>query len=226
MITQKYSYDEQDFSAYYLCKAIGSFSTCGHKKVGTVLFDELNRVVGVGYNRVYDCNHLCNKTCGVRHSEIVALDNVARSPTLAYLNLFPCIACQRALSAAGVELVKVFGAQGNKPYDKLANLKIQLIPDLPKKLVEYNGALASRQVVQGECAELITAISDLDSRKDRTETLPERIDHVFEEAIDVKLQLQVLDVTLDYTHFFSVELAKWNKLLAKFRYIFFPDKDL
>lgn len=92
------------------------WSECIDRKVGCVLTDDENRICGKGFNHVINCNQNCNdklkRVCNVRHAEISALhDAKARGvvPKHAYVTLFPCLPCRRALEDAGVTDIYVHG---------------------------------------------------------------------------------------------------------------------
>jgi len=228
MVEQLFEYTEDDLKFYHLCNTVGKLSTCLDKQVGTVIVDRDTELMSVGFNHVKQCNGLCDKTCRVVHSEAYAVArlNPGITPFRAYVNLFPCLNCQNIMSNAGIQEVYVFGAQGNKAYEKRAGLRIYLLPNLPKLLTEYNGPRNTRAVVQGECAELITAISNYDARHDRNETKAEQRTEVLKEFVDIRLQSYTLQESLPMPELSVLEFQKWNKLIAKFKSIFFPGIDL
>lgn len=228
MIEQLYHYEELDLHYYHICHNISRLSSCLDKQVGAVLVDSDLLPLSFGFNNVKQCNASCDKTCRVIHAEAFALTRLAMgvTPYRAYINLFPCENCQLIMSMAGVREVYVFGARGNKLYSSAAGLKIYLLPDLPKLLTEYNGDRNTRAVVQGECAELITAISNFDARGDREESKAEQREEVVKEYIDVRLQGYTLQRSMPMPELNGLETKKWNKLLAKFKPMFFPNKEI
>jgi len=230
MLRHEYVLKQFDYKMYELCYTMGRMSSCSHKQVGAVIVRD-GKILGVGYNHVLSCNGLHDKTCTVSHAEVEACPGIAINGSICYVNLFPCEACQRYLWSRGVREIRVFGKQGTKPMVPLADLLITVLPDLPALLLNYNKEHKARQVVQGELAELTTAISNLDARDDRPESRGQLIDDIAGETVDVALQLNILRLSLRDENFHFLESQarhtnKWNKLLTKFESNFFPDKDL
>lgn len=230
MVTRIVSYTKEDTVFFNLCKAVAGLSTCKDKQVGAVLTHD--RGISMGYNSVIGCNGLCDKTCEVMHAEIMALRHAPewlRNPTM-YINLFPCLACQEAMAMAGVRKIVVFGEQGNKEtsarWRNSSEYSIQIVPDLSIHLLRFNGEKNALGVVQGELAELITAISNYNNRSDRAESKEELLEDIWGEVNDVRLQLDILTRALPYRDGKAPEFRKLNKLLRKFETIFFPDKDI
>lgn len=232
MILQRFEYTEEELKLYHLCHTLGQLSSCKDKQVGAIVVAYDGRM-GMGYNKVHVCNGLCDKSCDVTHAEDMALDTFCElegflKKSTVYINLFPCLRCQVLMEMVEVDRVVVFGARGNKPVNPYWTHigKIELLPDLPKLLLSYNGPRNQRQVVQGELAELITAISDHDSRTDRAEVKEVLYEAILSEAVDVKLQLQALALSFERNTEKPLEMLKWNKLIAEFKDKFFPNKDL
>lgn len=228
MLIQRYEYTAQDYNMYLLTRDLGRMTKCTHKQVGCVILGTTG-ICGVGYNTVHECNLQCNKTCKVLHAERAALMNgVVGMAGTAYVNLFPCLECQAALAHAGIQTIVVFGEQGNKElgpfYGGARN--IEMLPDLPSLLVKMNGEKRVRQIVQGEAAELITAISNYDARDDRPESRGQLLDDVYGEIVDVELQLLNLKQTLPPDLAGPKDFKKWNKLIAKFQDKFFHEDTL
>lgn len=231
MTKQNKHYTQQDYKIYQLCSSLGSMSTCKDKQVGAVIVDEKGLIVGSGYNMPHHCNNLCNKTCSAIHAEFMAIGQLPiRDSVLfpgsytAYINLYPCKNCQESMRNRGITTVKVFGIQGNKWDYNI--LDIELIPDLPSLLLSMNGPSRCRQIMGGEMAELITAISNLDARDDRPETRDKLIQDMIDEYVDVQLQLQIFPKGIRPYQENGEGMAKWNKLLDKFWSKFFTDIDL
>lgn len=229
MIVQRYEYTEEELKLYHLCHTLGSFSTCKDKQVGAVI-RTLNNRLTVGYNRVINCNMQCDKTCNVIHAEEMALmapDEELTGAT-AYISLFPCLRCQTLIMLAGIKKVVVFGVQGLKQCKEYWREEgtIELLPDVPRLLLSYNGPRSQSQVIQGELAELITALSNYFAREDRPESKMAQLQEIGAEVIDVKLQLAVLAQIIGLEAQMPKEHDKWNKLIAKFEDKFFPNKDL
>ena len=230
MILQRYEYRDEDFRFYHLSQAVGRMSDCKDKRVGAIIV-EYGVVQGIGYNYVLDCNMLCDKSCVVKHAETQALSmaNGRLSAAVCYVNLFPCAACQTALYYQGVKTIKVFGEQGNKPLTLEwagATNHIFLLPDLPSLLLKMNGDRNQRQVCQGELMELGTEISNHDARTDRPESKAKIVEAIRSEMVDVDLQILALDRSLPLELLHIQGVGKWNRLIAKFKDKFFPNKDL
>jgi len=227
VIIQMKSYSAGEYRMLQLCQAVAAMSTCTHKQVGAVLVQN-GTVESVGFNRVLKCNDRHNKTCNVKHAEIEALSKAKYTQgAILYVNLFPCLKCQEALLQAGIDALVVFGEQGNKPlHPDWGNRPIYLMAPLPSLLLAYNGERNQHQVVQGELAELITAISNYDARLDRAESKDEQRRALIGEMVDVQLQLQILALTIDRGPTDEDHAHKYSKLLMKFSPIFFPGKEL
>jgi len=227
VIVQLQKYCAEDYRMLQLCQAVAAMSTCTHKQVGAVIVNKAS-ILGIGYNTVLRCNDRHDKTCLVEHAERVALDKTKYTDgAICYVNLFPCLACQEALASAGIDAIVVFGEQGNKlVHPSWGDRPIYLMPPLPSLLLAYNGERNQHQVVQGELAELITAISNYDARLDRAESKDEQKQALVGEMVDVQLQLQILALTIDRGPTDEDHAHKYSKLLMKFSPIFFPGKEL
>lgn len=228
MVVQKNVYSEEEYAYYMLAKGISRLSSCIDKQVGAVCVNA--GTVTLGYNKITTCNNLCNKTCKATHAEIDVLRGVSfvYSTAVLYLNLFPCENCQKEAWLRGIRKIVVFGEQGNKKViEEFENTSaiIELLPPLPKLLVNMNGSDLQMKIVQGELAELITAISNF-SRVDRAESKEQLTQEVIGEITDVKLQLETLEHILGLKSWSCEEYHKWNKLLNKFGPKFFPGKEL
>lgn len=227
MIVQRMMYNAEDYRMLQVCQAVAGMSTCHHKQVGAIIVQG-QAIESVGFNRVLQCNDLHDKTCIVKHAEVEALSKAKYTyGAICYVNLFPCLKCQEALMQAGIDALVVFGEQGNKPlHPDWGNRPIYLLPPLPSLLLSYNGERNQHQVVQGELAELITAISNYDARSDRKESKDEQKQALIGEMADVQLQLQILALSLEGGPTDEDHAYKYRKLLKKFGPIFFPGKEL
>lgn len=233
MLKKTLSYTSTDMLAYNLCHSLGQFSTCEDKQVGAILFSPSAGILGSGFNLPVECNHKCDHSCNVQHAEDMAVSSIyccMPEDTVSYVNLFPCLSCQTLLYNLGIKEVRVFGEQGNKElYPLFAKNKEQhivMLPALPSLLLKMNGEKKQRQIVQGELAELITAISNIDSRDDRPESRMVLLSNLLDEIVDVELQLLVLKQSLSILPYSNSMMKKWSKLVAKFKDKFFPSKDL
>lgn len=92
-------------------------SKCIDRQVGCVITDIDGNVLGTGCNTVINCNQNCHdklhRICNVRHGEISALESISPSVKAlahtAYVTLYPCYPCMKALEKAGISCVKVKG---------------------------------------------------------------------------------------------------------------------
>ena len=91
-------------------------SSCEDRKVGCVLYDEVQGSLVAAYNQVKQCNKQCddkeNRVCEVVHSEVAAIAEAKLAgitPHKAYVTLYPCLPCMMALQLAGVKEVCVLG---------------------------------------------------------------------------------------------------------------------
>ena len=64
------------------------------------------------------------------------------------------------------------------------------------------------------------------ARGDREESKAEQREEVVKEYIDVRLQGYTLQRSMPMPELNGLETKKWNKLLAKFKPMFFPDKEI
>ena len=229
MITQRLEYTDREYKYYHILNTTSKLTTCGNRQVAALVVDKDAELYGIGYNSVIHCNNLCDKTCNVRHAEIMALQFIphtrVRMFTL-YVNLFPCEACQKEASLHGVGKIIVFGDRGNKRDTELVD--IEIIPDMADVLLRYNGRDGRngprncRQIFQGEMSELSTAISNYDARDDREEHKSALMDDMIEESVDVDLQHMIFNKTIWPEKEKGEGSHKWNKLLAKFRGYILP----
>lgn len=221
------TYGNLEYRMLQICQSVAALSTCSHKQVGAVIASG-DFIKGVGYNRVLSCNDKHDKTCNVQHAEMMALDQSRHTyGSSCFVNLFPCPACQEALALAGIKAIFVFGERGTKPeHPTWKDMSIYVLPPLPSLLLTFNGERNQHQVVQGELAELITAISNYDARSDRAESKEDQLADLLGEMVDVQLQLQILALSLGGGPSDEDHAYKYRKLLTKFEPIFFPSKEL
>jgi len=172
--------------AHYL-NEIKEQSECIDKQVVCVITDKNYRILSTGINHIIACDQNCddkiNRRCETVHAEIIAMANLKNfnhRAKYAYLNLFPCVPCQNALSHF-VEEIIVFGP---KHKDQVFD-NIRLEPNLYEELLKNNGQEKQLSVAQGELCELVTAISDYFYRGDKQL----RITHLLDEIIDAELMI-------------------------------------
>lgn len=170
-----------DLNMYFILNSVKMLSRCKDKQVAAIsVYD--NSIIGLSWNKPFNCNKLCNHTCKPIHAEEDI--NLIEGCTV-YLNLFPCENCQRIMSEHGVKHVIVFGER-HKTTVPDTTFDIVCLPNIVSYLLKYNGQDKQRLIEAGECGELITAIAD-SARTDREQ---ETRDIVAEE-VDVMLQLMI-----------------------------------
>lgn len=110
---------EQDATMFNIMESLKRLSKCIDKQVVCLLVDADSTILSVGVNRILKCDKNCddkkNRTCVVNHAEIEAVsrlkdaEHVAALPDeykpTAYVSLFPCAPCQRALEPYVKEIV-------------------------------------------------------------------------------------------------------------------------
>ena len=105
--------DEMQF--FMFCQKDAQRSKCIDRKVGALVCDKEGHFA-YGHNEVLECNSLCadkfNRICSVQHAEVNTLEKakvLGIVPHKAYVTLYPCLPCMKALEAAGVQEVVVLG---------------------------------------------------------------------------------------------------------------------
>lgn len=191
-----------DLKIYFILNTVKMLSKCKDKQVAAVsVYD--HEIIGLSWNKPFNCNGLCNHTCEPIHAEVEL--NLIKGCTV-YLSLFPCEHCQHWMSEHGVKHVIVFGKQ-HKPLAKGITFDVLCLPNIVSYLLNYNGQDRQRLIEAGECGELITAIAD----STRTDREQETRDIVAEE-VDVMLQLMI-NSSSDFSELFC---EKVRKLTDKF----------
>ena len=109
--------NEFEKSIFSFMQSIKNVSKCQYRKVVCVLATK-RRLITFGINNVLECNKECfdkeNRICKVIHAEIEALDKLQKSKykanknIIAYLNHYPCTACQKLLRNNKIKVVKIF----------------------------------------------------------------------------------------------------------------------
>ncbi len=204
-------------------------SQCLDKQVACIIVDKQDRIVSQGINEIIKCDKKChdkeNRICVVRHAEIVAIRNLRPEPAnpgsrtiyqapefpFAYINLFPCVPCQKELAHIGIQEIVVFGPRHKDQWFK----NIRLEPDIFAELAAHNGRDKQLSVAQGELAELITSISDYFYRPDKFTTPHDLAD----EIIDAELMIDQVKKLLweneseTYNIIRELRIRKFVKLL-------------
>lgn len=195
-----------DLNMYFILNTVKMLSSCKDKQVAAISVYN-NSIIGLSWNKPFNCNRLCNHTCSPIHAEKGL--NLRKGCTV-YLNLFPCENCQRYMSEQDVKHVIVFGEQ-HKSIVPDTTFDIVCFPNIISYLLKYNGQDKQRQIEAGECGELITAIAD----SVRTDREQETRDIVSEE-VDIMLQLMI-NSSPEFVGMFSNKVEKLtNKFLPDF----------
>ncbi len=174
----------------YLNK-LKEYSQCVDKQVACVIVDKsTGQILSSGVNKIISCDMNCHdkekRICNTVHAEVMAVNNLNMRPwgaTIAYVNLFPCIPCQRALFTR-VSEVTAFGFK----HREAAFKNIRLVPDITAELIGHDGEKKQLSIAQGELAELITCISDYFHRPEKEVPTEE----IMDEIVDAELMLESL----------------------------------
>lgn len=200
-------------------------SKCIDKQVACIISDGTGRIMGSGVNTIIECNKSCHdkehRMCKVVHAEVSALRsmNMEENRPLritAYVSLFPCAACQHAIMPYVDEIV----AFGMIHKDWVAGEQLTVFPHIEYTLLAHNGEEKQLSIAQGECAELVTSISDVFARNDRES--PKSVDDLIDEIIDNELQLKILKIIAHqhdpelYNKLRAARSAKYARLMAKY----------
>jgi tRNA(Arg) A34 adenosine deaminase TadA len=194
------SITSHDIDMFYQLERLKEQSKCIDKQVACVIVDAEYDIIGSGVNTILQCDKNCHdkdhRSCKVYHAEIMAVRSLYsfkmaqtwRIPTRrkAYTSLFPCKACQEVLLDHVDEIVTF----GMIHKDWVAGEKLTVFHHLPYTLLKHNGAEKQRSIVQGELAELITAISDTFSRDDKESGVEKLVDEIY----DAELQIELLKI--------------------------------
>lgn len=196
-----------DLNMYFILNTVRMLSRCKDKQVAAMSVYN-NSIVGLSWNKPFNCNGLCSHTCNPIHAEEGL--NLIKGCTV-YLSLFPCENCQRYMSEQGVKHVIVFGEQ-HKTTVPDTTFDIVRLPDIVSYLLKYNRQDKQRLIEAGECGELITAIVD-SARTDREQETRD----IVSEEVDVMLQLMI-NSSPEFAGMFHDKIEKLTKK-------FLPDFD-
>lgn len=189
-----------DLSMYFILNTVKMLSSCKDKQVAAISVYN-DGIIGLSWNKPFNCNELCNHACQPIHAEKGL--NLIKGCTV-YLNLFPCENCQRYMSACGVKHVIVFGEQ-HKPIAPDTTFDIVCHPNIVSYLLKYNRQDKQRLIEAGECGELITAIAD-GVRTDRGQETR----NIVSEEVDVMLQLMI-NSSPEFAGMFNDKIEKLTK---------------
>lgn len=105
---------ERDVTMFHIMESMKRLSKCIDKQVVCLIVDASGAIVSSGVNTVIACDRNCDdkehRTCVVLHAEIVALHHLDKAQyhkdgLTAYVSLFPCKACQEAITPYVNEIV-------------------------------------------------------------------------------------------------------------------------
>lgn len=187
----------EEYKLLHLMNKLKESSKCIDKQVVCIITDSKYRILSVGINQVLECNKDCHnkesRICTPIHAEIVAANNLhdIRKTDKAYLNLFPCVPCQKVLGQIGTKEIVVFGPQHKEQW--FPNIRLE--KNFYVELLDHDTEAKQLSVAQGELAELITAISDFFWRPDKGVPIEELAD----EILDAELMLD------------QIKLVAWRK---------------
>jgi len=194
-------------------------SRCIDKQVVCVITDKDYRILSTGINQIIACDQNCddkiNRRCETVHAESVAVCNLNKynlRAKKAYLNLFPCVACQESL-AQYVEEIIVFGP---KHKDQVFE-NIRLEDDFYTTLLNNNGTNKQLSVVQGELCELVTTISDFFYRGDKDIPMEELLDEIVDAELMID-QLKLICWKEDHQIYNSLKTIRAQKYLKVLGY--------
>lgn len=194
----------RDVEMFFLLEALKERSACIDKQVACIIGNARGDILATGVNTVIECDKNCHdkehRVCEADHAERVALRNLPLSDMerelegcwdgtrgrTAYVSLFPCTACQKAILPYVDEIVTF----GMIHKDWVSGDKLTVFPHLSYTLLKHNGNETQRSIAAGELAELITAISDVFSRDDKNARVRDLLDEIY----DVELQLNLLKI--------------------------------
>lgn len=195
----------RDVTMFKMLEALKEESRCIDKQVACIICNDEGVIVAQGVNTILDCDKNCHdkekRVCKVVHAEQMAVRTLAvteeereaieggriyKKHRTAYVSLFPCAACQRAILPYVDEIV----TYGMIHKDWVSGDKLTVFPHMSYTLLNSNGRDGQRVIAAGELAELITAISDVFQRTDRDAPIEDLLD----EIVDVEMQLDMLKI--------------------------------
>ncbi|KKN61487.1 hypothetical protein LCGC14_0521420 [marine sediment metagenome] len=194
-----------EYEIMHLLNKLKEKSNCLDKQVACIITDSLCNILSVGINRVLNCDKDCynkeKRICVTTHAEIEACNHLTSLDhgfaKTAYLNLFPCVPCQRILKNWVKEIV-VFGPKHKEQEFKNIRLERNLYFDL----LDKNKQAKQLSVAQGELCELVTAISDYFYRPEKNMNEHDFVD----EIIDAELMLDQIKLICwqQNTNFYNI----------------------
>lgn len=112
---------------YHAMEQLKIKSKCVDKQVVCIITDEHYYSLSFGINFIICCDKKCgdkeNRLCVTQHAEINAINNcnsllLKTRAKYAFVNLFPCAPCQKALEAIGIEKIISFTPKHKKQVFK------------------------------------------------------------------------------------------------------------
>lgn len=121
-------YDKHNYRNFYkTMQKLKIHSGCIDKQVVCIITDEHYYSLSYGVNKIIACDKKCddkeNRLCITTHAEINAINNcnsilLKKRAKYAFVNLFPCAPCQKALKAIGIEKIISFTPKHKKQVFK------------------------------------------------------------------------------------------------------------
>jgi len=125
--------NDQEFSIYHCLNQLKKKSLCLDKQVACIITTKDYGILSWGINIVKECDKNCmdkeKRLCVTQHAEVGAIKNLppGRRSYYAFLNLFPCPACQKQLAPFVKEIV-VFGKRHKEQV--FNNIRLEEQPTL------------------------------------------------------------------------------------------------
>jgi deoxycytidylate deaminase len=141
--------NENDVEMFLVMNRLKILSKCIDKQVVCVIVDKENNILSVGVNTIEECDQNCDdkerRLCKVRHAEIVALENLSDLGRMkadrAYVSLFPCAPCQKAMDPVVNEII-TFGMV----HKTLVSAKLTVFPHLSYAIMSDDDSAMSLSV--------------------------------------------------------------------------------
>lgn len=204
---------------YLLLEQLKQQSECLDKQVACIITDLNYNILSIGINEIVFCNKECDKTCEVVHAETNTIFSTNKAILgcmgyYAFINLFPCENCQRALQNNGIQKIISFAPKHKKQIFK----DIEIVTNISDILLAFNGKDRQLNIIIGELSELIGSITNHFNKRNFL-VKDKSVEKVLDEIIDVELMLIQLKKILFkedkevYNKLRSLQEAKYLKLL-------------
>ncbi|MEJ2248056.1 MAG: hypothetical protein P8Y70_00165 [Candidatus Lokiarchaeota archaeon] len=219
--------NEHYMEIYNLLEQYKQQSKCVDKQVACILTDEFGNILSYGINEILTCNKNCNdkenRICNVIHAEVNAClrlsDENKDIKKYAFINLFPCKACQEFMTTF-YNVTKIISFSPKHKEQVFKN--IEIVKNISDELLKQNGEYKQLSIAQGELCELVTTISDFFYRQ-AVKNIP--IENILDEIVDVELMLCQLKKILwkidkeVYNRLTKVRNDKYLKLFKMDKYL-------